>query len=162
MKHKPECDDSACYCLDDRGDPMCICGEPAWACKCGGVQDLQRSMGVPADGIWGPASRRALQARRSLGTRSEDEALQPGSPSWLAARAMSKWYRMPVPAVMPTDGVDIKLTSAAGDPALESMRAFPLSPIWSRSVDPPPVREQVKQAPKSEPPPVRIITLEDD
>ena len=35
MKHKAECTEDVCYCLDEElGDPMCDCGFPAYACVC--------------------------------------------------------------------------------------------------------------------------------
>lgn len=34
-RHTPNCSSHTCYCLDDfQGDPMCDCGNPAWACRC--------------------------------------------------------------------------------------------------------------------------------
>lgn len=33
--HKPICTQITCYCLDEgEGDPICVCGNPGWACRC--------------------------------------------------------------------------------------------------------------------------------
>jgi hypothetical protein len=35
MKHKPQCTQETCYCLDEElGDPMCDCGYPGYDCHC--------------------------------------------------------------------------------------------------------------------------------
>jgi hypothetical protein len=35
VNHRPDagCDEHTCYCIDELGDPMCECGEPAFACN---------------------------------------------------------------------------------------------------------------------------------
>lgn len=33
--HKEQCTETECYCADDeRPDPICDCGRPAWSCIC--------------------------------------------------------------------------------------------------------------------------------
>lgn len=42
----PTCDEHTCYCVDEIGDPMCECGQPAFACRC---EEIRAAEGWPEE-----------------------------------------------------------------------------------------------------------------
>lgn len=40
MDHTDDCTDLTCYCFDERGEPMCDCGQPGLLCRCFDNGDL--------------------------------------------------------------------------------------------------------------------------